>query len=97
MTGSQDEASGRPDGVVPPEAGPSAPRAASFAGPASEPITAVQLDEPTPPPRRGRSARQPREQAGMSALDQLLLSPQSVDSAADDFFDGLVRRVEGDR
>ncbi len=37
-----------------------------------------------------------RHQAGDTAPDHLLHAPGSVDRAADDFFDGLVRRV-GDR
>jgi hypothetical protein len=38
-----------------------------------------------------------RRQPGDTAPDFLLRTPTSVDPIADDFFDGLIRRVEGDR
>lgn len=38
-----------------------------------------------------------RRQPGQTAPEELLRVPPSVGVAADDFFDGLVRRVEGDR
>jgi hypothetical protein len=41
----------------------------------------------------GRNQRQ----ADSSAPDYLLRTPTSVAPVADDFFDGLIRRVEGDR
>ena len=37
------------------------------------------------------------KQAGSSAPDHLLRTPTGVTRVADDFFDGLIRRVEGDR
>jgi len=49
----------------------------------------VPLDEPAVPPSR----RQP----GKTAPDFLLRAPNSVTRVADDFFDGLIRRDEGDR
>jgi len=98
MNGSQRETSEQPEGVAPPDAEPTARSAASVAKPARKPVAAIPASEPTPRPGRGeRTARESRRRAGKSALDHLLLSPRSVDSAADDFFDGLVRRVEGDR
>lgn len=39
----------------------------------------------------------PAPQAGETAPDFLLRTPKSVIPIADDFFDGLIRRVEGDR
>ncbi len=38
-----------------------------------------------------------RRRADSSAPDDLLRTPTSVAPVADDFFDGLIRRVEGDR
>lgn len=38
-----------------------------------------------------------RRRAGSSTPDDLLRTPTSVAPVADDFFDGLIRRVEGDR
>jgi len=49
----------------------------------------VPPEESLPPPRR----RQP----GDTAPDFLLRTPTSVTPVADDFFDDLIRRVEGDR
>jgi len=40
---------------------------------------------------------QARDQAKSSAPDHLLRKPANVTRVADDFFDGVVRRVEGDR
>jgi hypothetical protein len=43
---------------------------------------------PAPPRRR---------QPGETAPDFLLRTPTNVAPVADDFFDGIIRRVEGDR
>jgi len=48
-------------------------------------------------PSAAAVARATRPQAGEVPLDHLLRVPESVDAAADDFFDGLTRRVEGHR
>ena len=45
----------------------------------------------------GRPARRPRHQAGETAPESLLRTPTSVVPIADDFFDSILRRVEGDR
>jgi hypothetical protein len=85
----------RPDAL---DAEPATLSAAPLATPAHALLAIVPASEPTPRRVRGeRIASQSRRQAGTAALDHLLRSPTSVDSAADDFFEGLVRRVEGDR
>ncbi len=44
-----------------------------------------------------RSARRNRRRAGETAPDHLLRSPTGGTPVVDDFFDGLIRRVMGDR
>ena len=73
---------GRRDASGPAQTEPAA--ATPTAEPAREPVTAE------------RPARRSRRPAGETAPDHLLAPPKRVSSAADDFFDGLVRRVEGD-
>jgi hypothetical protein len=73
---------GRPGASGPAQTEPAA--ATPTAEPAREPVTAE------------RPARRSRRPAGETAPDHLLAPPKRVSSAADDFFDGLVRRVEGD-
>lgn len=74
------------------------PTATPATEPAQEPAPATPAAEPAPEPVTAeRPARRSRRQAGEIALDHLLRPPESVDSAANDFFDGLVRRVQGDR
>ena len=75
-----------------PVAKPARRRTANAAGEA-EP----EHDLASPAARGEQPARRPRHQAGETPLDHLLRAPTSVDSAADGFFDALVRRVEGDR
>lgn len=53
--------------------------------------------EPAPEPASVEPPElQHRTEAGATAPDHLLRAPTSVASVADDFFDGLIRRVEGD-
>jgi hypothetical protein len=61
---------------------PTAPAVAPAAGPEREPAV---IEGPA------------RRQAGDTAPGFLLRTPTSVTPVADDFFDGLVRSVEGDR
>lgn len=61
--------------------------------------TSATGDSPTPEggsAESGSTARV-RHELGETALDSLLQAPPSVTLAADHFFDGLVRRVEGNR
>jgi hypothetical protein len=44
-----------------------------------------------------RTTRRNRRKAGETAPDHLLRSPTRGTPVVDDFFDGLIRRVEGDR
>jgi hypothetical protein len=75
-----------------------APAATPATEPAREPAPATPAAEPSSQPVTAeRPARRSRRQAGETALDHLLRPPESVNSAANDFFDGLVGRVEGDR
>jgi len=53
--------------------------------------------EPAAEPPDGSPALSSRRQPGDTAPDFLLRTPPSVAPVADDFFDGLIRRVEGDR
>jgi hypothetical protein len=69
--------------------GPAAAPAAPAAVTGSEPARAPADSEP--------QARRPNRQAGETAPDFLLRTPTSVAPIVDDFFDGLIRRVEGDR
>ena len=48
-------------------------------------------------PEGGSPAPPRRHQPGDTAPDSLLQAPTSVVAVADDFFDGLVRQIEGDR
>lgn len=62
--------------------------------PAASPPSAEPIPDPTPADNAGtRTRRQP----GETAPESLLRAPSGAVSVADDFFDGLVRRVEGDR
>jgi hypothetical protein len=54
-------------------------------GPFARPVT---IEQPS---------HRPRRETGDTAPDHLLLPPTTVDSTADDFFGGLIRRIEGDR
>jgi hypothetical protein len=51
---------------------------------------------PVPSPPEGIAGRR-RRRPGETAPESLLRTPDSAASVADDFFDGLIRRVEGDR
>ena len=89
---------------------PTAPEDAASAG-APEPAAAARAHVWATPPRlpakqsaapRGERAEEPpgpprRRKPGETAPDFLLRTPTSVTPVADDFFDGLIRRVEGDR
>jgi hypothetical protein len=58
------------------------------------PSSAEPIPSSTAPDLRGsRTRRQP----GETAPESLLRAPAAAATVADDFFDGLVRRVEGDR
>jgi hypothetical protein len=48
-------------------------------------------------PTTAEPAAEVEQQAGESAPDFLLRTPTGATRIADDFFDGLIRRVEGDR
>jgi hypothetical protein len=53
-------------------------------------------EQPTGSPSTAAVAAVTRSQAREIPLDHLLRVPESVDAAADDFFAGLTRRVEGE-
>jgi hypothetical protein len=79
-------------GAVPPVE--FAPEPVEFAPePAAALPAAEQAAEPAVAEPR---TRRRRRRAGETAPDDLLHPPTSVESAANDFFDGLVRRVNGD-
>ena len=85
-----------------PTAGPasSASRAKRTAASGSTPtaLPAAPTPEPTPASANPEPpARRLSRQAGETAPDFLLRAPTGVAPIVDDFFDGLVRRVEGDR
>lgn len=61
---------------------------------ASQPPTALS---PASLPADDARAQAAQLHLGEASLDHLLRVPDSVDVAADDFFGGLARRVEGDR
>ena len=63
---------------------------------AAEPTAAAEPRPPAEPPEEPLAPAR-RRQPGEAALDFLLRTPTNVAPVADDFFDGLVRRVEGDR
>ena len=63
----------------------------------AEPPPSQPAEPSAAPPEPKPSRRRRRRQAGETAPDHLLDAPGSVHPAADDFFDGLVRRIEGDR
>lgn len=69
-------------------AGPVAPTSAPIAGPTALTRGPAASDHPE---------RRHRQLAGETAPDFLLRTPSGVSPIADDFFDGLIRRVEGDR
>jgi hypothetical protein len=56
-----------------------------------------ETEETVRPPEAGSPAARRRPLPGETAPDSLLEAPASVSLAADDFFDRLIRRVEGDR
>jgi hypothetical protein len=65
-------------------------------------VAAAAAGEPKPDPAPQPVAaeqprRRPRRQVGETPLDHLMRTPTGADSAASDFFDGLVRDAEGDR
>lgn len=68
-------------------AGPAAPTSAAAQGPTTPAGLAATV----------HSERHHRQPAGDTAPDFLLRTPSGVLPVADDFFDGLIRRVEGDR
>jgi hypothetical protein len=80
-----------------PKRRPGARRAVEAVSPATAPIAAseaVPAEEPAvsqPPTQRNR------RKAGETAPDHLLRTPTGGTPVVDDFFDGLIRRVEGDR
>jgi hypothetical protein len=76
------------DAVPPVEFAPEPAAAPPAAEPAAERPAEPAVIEP--------ATRRRRRRAGETAPDDLLHPPTSVDSAANDFFDGLVRRVNGD-
>ncbi len=86
--------------AAPPTASVSAPTA-SVAAPRVAWVPAPRASAAAPeaePAREPAAAKEPaRRQAGETAPGSLLRTPPSVTSVADDFFDGLIRRVEGDR
>lgn len=55
------------------------------------------LPEPAPLPSSPDGPGRRRRQAGETAPESLLRTPTGASSVTDDFFDGLIRRVEGDR
>jgi Beta-lactamase superfamily domain len=61
----------------------------------AEQSAAVGGEPPAAPPAPSTLPR--RRQPGETAPDFLLRTPTNVAPVADDFFDGLIRRVEGDR
>jgi hypothetical protein len=89
--------------------GPPADSPVAKTGPASEAARprAAWATPPQPPQKRfaaprGKASEEspgpPRHRrAGETAPEFLLRTPPSVAPAADDFFNGLVRRIEGDR
>jgi hypothetical protein len=69
-----------------------------------ESALAVTPNQPLGPPATAvresdeRATEAPgREQLGYTSPDPLLRTRPGVDSVADDFFDSLIRRIEGDR
>jgi len=94
-----------------PASGPTTPDAASAAAPVATPATAARASAWATPPRMPAEQSAPpggeapvvspappsRRKPGETAPDFLLRTPTSVAPVADDFFDGLTRRVEGDR
>jgi hypothetical protein len=86
------------DALTEPGATDSTPAASTAA--ASTPPTDALESERAWADRLAAEDRLPgrnRRQADSSAPDYLLRTPTSVAPVADDFFDGLIRRVEGDR
>ena len=84
----------RPTGVL------TEPGVADSTGAASTPPTDALESEVAWAERLAAEDRLPgrnRRRADSSAPDYLLRTPTSVTPVADDFFDGLIRRVEGDR
>ena len=75
----------RPGAFISAPPAPPAPPATPAIEPARQPADVE-------PPARGHGG-----QAGETAPDFLLRTPKSVIPIADDFFDGLIRRIEGDR
>jgi hypothetical protein len=72
--------------------GPDIPRPVGSVSAEAVPAPAATTDALEPGP-----AERPPAQAGERAPDSLLRTPTSVTTISDDFFDGLIRRVEGDR
>jgi hypothetical protein len=60
------------------------------------PPAATVIESVQEAPAAGPPGREPRRHAGDTAPDFLLRTPRTT-PVADDFFDGLIRRVEGDR
>jgi hypothetical protein len=75
---------------------PTAPAAARPVASVSAPTTSAAEPAREPTAAEGPSPRH-RRQAGETAPDYLLRAPTGGTAVADDFFDGLIRRVEGDR
>jgi hypothetical protein len=94
-----------------PASGPTTPDAASAAAPVATPAAAARASAWATPPRMPAEQSAPpggeapevspappsRRKPGETAPDFLLRTPTSVAPVADDFFDGLIRRVERDR
>jgi hypothetical protein len=73
-------------------------RRPTLAGPTPIAPPAAPTPEPAPEPANPEPpARRLSRQAGETAPDFLLRAPTGVAPIVDDFFDGLVQRVEGDR
>jgi hypothetical protein len=81
-----------PDGVA--DAARAERRSAWAAAPGSD---AQETAKPGGVPEERSRVLRRRLLPGETAPDSLLQAPASVTLAADDFFDGLIRQVEGDR
>ena len=66
------------------------------ATPDSTPSTSLVSEVPTPDPASAAAPRLPRA-PGDTAPDFMLRAPAIVTPVADDFFDGLIRQVDGER
>ena len=81
-----------PSPILEPAAAAGAPAWATLASPPVE-LPIVSAGEPHGHVPSTASQRHPSD----TSPDPLLRTPSSVDSIADDFFENLIRRTEGDR